>query len=149
MYYKIFEKNTKLYARKFDESNDSYIHFIKTFTSQGYNQFIITSDIMIDLIDTTIKNKGIFKKIYYDKTLYDLQTINFLDNLPITIKDNQIKNVKKVFEDNSINSIEIEGIKVKFKKQYFIIRANGVISSESNEVEEKNIKIIESLFENI
>lgn len=54
-----------------------------------------------------------------------------------------------IFEKNFINSIEIEGIKIKFKKQYFIIRANGVISSEPSDTEEKNIEIIESLFENI
>lgn len=149
MYYKIFEKNYKLYAKKFDESCDSYIHFIKSFTSEGYNQFIITTDIMIDLIDNTLKNKGIFKNIYYDKKLYDIQTVKLLDDLLLNIKSNKIQNIKKIFEKNSINSIEIEGIKIKFKKQYFIIRANGLISSESNEAEEKTIEIIESLFENI
>lgn len=149
MYYKIFEKNSNLYAKKFDETSDSYIHFIKSFTSEGYNQFIITTDIMIDLIDNTIKNKGIFKDIYYDKKLYDIQTIKLLDALPLNIERERIQNIKMIFEKNFINSIEIEGIKIKFKKQYFIIRANGVISSEPSDTEEENIEIIESLFENI
>ncbi|WP_181893495.1 hypothetical protein [Staphylococcus pseudintermedius] len=46
--YKIFKKNNQFGVFTFNENENSYLEFIKTFTSKGYSQFIVTTDIMIN-----------------------------------------------------------------------------------------------------
>ncbi|WP_440870341.1 hypothetical protein [Staphylococcus shinii] len=147
MYYKIFKKGTDTLVEPFNELTDSYIDFIKTFTSKGYNQFIITTDIMIDLMVNTINKNGLVKDIYFDEDLYDYRTSDFLKSLPTKINENKSEDVKNILDNSFINSIEIVGIKVKFNKQYFTMRSNGIISSDSeNKLVEENIQ---NLFDNL
>ncbi|PWZ86885.1 hypothetical protein DD931_13435, partial [Staphylococcus pseudintermedius] len=59
--YKIFKKNNQFGVFTFNENENSYLEFIKTFTSKGYSQFIVTTDIMINLMQFVRNNKGIVK----------------------------------------------------------------------------------------
>lgn len=136
MIYKIFKKNNQFEIFSFNEEEISYLDFLKTYTSNGFSQFIVTTDIMVSLMAFIRENKGIIKDIVIDESLYDLNTITIFNNLPLKMREDKDFDIKVFMQDFDVeNSIDIINIDVKFKKKYFSIRSNGIIFTDEKEEE--------------
>lgn len=143
--YKIFKKNNQFGVFTFNENENSYLEFIKTFTSKGYSQFIVTTDIMINLMQFVRNNKGIVKNINIEKDFYDSDTLNVFNGLPFKMREDKKFSIKQFMQGYDVeNSIDILNIDVKYKDKHFSIRSNGVIFTD-NEGDE-DIQLINRLF---
>ncbi|HCT0517559.1 TPA: hypothetical protein K8055_002410, partial [Staphylococcus pseudintermedius] len=130
--YKIFKKNNQFGVFTFNENENSYLEFIKTFTSKGYSQFIVTTDIMINLMQFVRNNKGIVKNINIEEDFYDSDTLNVFNGLPFKMREDKKFSIKQFMQGYDVeNSIDILNIDVKYKDKYFSIRSNGVIFTDN------------------
>nr|QRX38701.1 hypothetical protein [Staphylococcus epidermidis] len=144
--YKIFKKNNQFEVFTFNENENSYLEFIKMFTSKGYSQFIVTTDIMINLMQIVRSNKGIVKDINIQEELYDSDTLNVFKELPSKMREDENFNIKQFMQDYDVeNSIDIINIDIKFKGKYFSIRSNGIIFTDEQE-DNEDIQLIKRLF---
>ncbi|MGV3187937.1 hypothetical protein [Staphylococcus chromogenes] len=146
MIYKIFKKNNQYGVFTFNENEISYLEFIKTFTSKGYSQFIVTTDIMINLMQYVRSNKGIIKNINIEEEFYDSDTLNVFNELPFKMRKDENFSIKQFMQGyDAENSIDILNIDVKFEGKYFSIRSNGIIFTDEKE-DVGDIQLIKRLF---
>lgn len=134
--YKIFKKDNQFEIFSFNEEESSYLDFLKALTSRGFSQFIVTTDIMVNLMEFIRKNNGIVKDIDIEENFYDSDTISIFDKLPLKMREDKDFDIKVFMQGFDVeNSIDIINIDVKFEKKYFSIRSNGIIFTEEKEDE--------------
>ncbi|MGW7932588.1 hypothetical protein ACWEWU_13135 [Staphylococcus xylosus] len=145
MYYKVFIKNQKIHIMKFDNLKTNYSNFIKKYTDEKFNQYIVTTSKMIKIIKYNKDNNGILKNININEDLYNYNEICQIDGIIDKINDKNDIDIEKVFFHDGKESIDIISIKVKYQKKYITINSNGIIAMDQREFDEIVVKeLIES-----
>ncbi|EEA85990.1 hypothetical protein [Peptacetobacter hiranonis] len=148
---KVFDGTRKVVCVDYDKEKEAfYYHFVKNQRSNGYRQIIITSELMIKIIDSFIKKDFILYNIEFmeeDDDYFDIQAIIKNES---KLKENRVKLIKKLEFLAEETSIEIK--RIYFKGKYnnlftkFFIQANGILAVNEESylaIEKEIIKIIE------
>ncbi|UAT31985.1 hypothetical protein K7T73_07130 [Bacillus badius] len=143
-YGKLFKKNTgvktHLCLRSYNPEKDKYFEVIKSARKEGLKQVIVNSEIMTNILYSTLKSGGIILKI------------NLSDSTDQDIKDNIKAIIPKLKSDLLLfvklkeelewamdsGSIDIHSIDIYILNRKYTIYSNGIIYGEK----------LEELFEN-
>lgn len=138
--YKIFSKvqndEKEIFCINYNDKEENYYPFIKRCHNSGYTQVIITSEIMIQIIE-----KFVFEDEYIVSELEFMEDDDFNEGIKSLMIDN--KNINK-YHRIIINELEflsektsIEIKRIKFKKMVgdipvsFFIQSNGILGVNS------------------
>ncbi|PFX43527.1 hypothetical protein COL32_14440 [Bacillus pseudomycoides] len=129
-------KNIQLFLRSYNPDKEKYFEVIKDARSEGLKQVIINSEIMTNILYTTLQSNGVILKV------------NMSDNTDEHIKDNikaiisKLKSDKLLFvklkqelewaEDSE--SIDINSINIYFLNKRYEIHSNGIINGDDLDV---------------
>jgi UTP-glucose-1-phosphate uridylyltransferase len=129
-------KNIEIIAKEYDKTKNDYYGFIKKYNSLGLRQVIITSEIMIKLIEIyTVSRRFSINEIDFmvEDYVLDDEINMYLSN----IKEDRanlvylLEHLKFLAHDDSIDikSITLQGQSINIEKEFrVIIRVNGLFS---------------------
>lgn len=154
LYGKIFRHkvNKEITLRSYNPDSESYYDLINKARSEGYNQVIINSEIMVSIIHALLKTDNMLMKI------------TMSDNTDQDIKESIDYVVKKMKQDKLLfielkselewaidsGSIDIKCIVIYFKKQRYTIFSNGlVIGKQIDTVFKKLLKPVIGVYFNV
>ncbi|KYM50913.1 hypothetical protein A2U04_00800 [Fusobacterium necrophorum subsp. funduliforme] len=151
-FFKIFQKEKDIVAIEYTvEDQKNYFNFVKSQTKQNMRQVIITSEIMLEIIEKSFlkNNICVIKSIKFAEEDSELDEEI---NLYIKHINNDKENLKKLFTKleciSNSSSIDIEEIEVIIKEREndeFIkmkIWVNGIIGIDTKNNRENKIKYI-------
>lgn len=154
-YGKLFRRNSdtkmQLSLRSYDPEKERYFQVIKEARSEGFKQVIINSEIMTDILYTTLSFDGIILKV------------NLSDNTDEDVKENVKRIISRLRKDKLIffklkeelewaadsGSIDINSIEIYFLNKRYQIYSNGIINGDNlEEVFDKLMKpVLEKYFD--
>lgn len=153
-YIKLFKKyqNDKFsfVFRTYNPDEEKYFEVIKTARSEGLNQVIINSEIMTDILYSTLEHDGLILKI------------NMTDNTDRDINDNICSIIPKLKKDRLLflklkeqlewaaesNSIDIKSVEVYVFEKKYEVYSNGIIIGNDFDGPFKNLikDVVENYF---
>jgi len=154
LYSKVFRHKVKkeLTLRSYNPDSESYFDLIKMARSDGYNQVIINSEIMISIIHSLLETDNILMKITMsDNTDQDVR--ESIDYVVKKMKHDKLLFFKLKSELEWVidsGSIDINCIDIYFEKQRYTIYSNGlVIGKQIHTVFKKLIKPVLGVYFNV
>ncbi|MCU5582470.1 hypothetical protein OCF65_18710 [Bacillus toyonensis] len=130
------DKSIQLSLRSYNPEKERYFQVIKEARSEGLKQVIINSEIMTNILYTTLELDGVILKV------------NLSDNTDDDIKENVKVIISKLRSDKLIffklkeelewaadsGSIDINSIEIYFSNKRYQIYSNGIINGDNLEV---------------
>ncbi|MFK4353831.1 hypothetical protein [Bacillus sp. RC92] len=129
------DKSIQLSLRSYNPEKERYFQVIKEARSEGLKQVIINSEIMTNILYTTLELDGVILKV------------NLSDNTDDDIKENVKVIISKLRSDKLIffklkeelewaadsGSIDINSIEIYFSNKRYQIYSNGIINGDNLE----------------
>lgn len=153
LHYKLFNNKTNKVEAIKRPLNKDYYEFVREMQHSDFNQIIITSDIMIQIIKVffTKHNAEIIEIELLEQYKEHNDYINTLieDLLKDRAKIVELLESLKSFHESSV--IDIKKINIKLREDgeiyKFYLYINGILETSSNEITEKYNEIICSIVE--
>lgn len=151
-FFKVFQKEKDIVAIEYTmEDQKNYFNFVKSQTKQDMRQVIITSEIMLEILEKSILKKNICKinsiKFAEEDSELDEEVNLYIKDINKD-KNNLEKLLSKLECISSSSSIDIEEIEIivnEKENDKFIkvkIWVNGIIEIEANDSRENRINYI-------